>query len=211
MTEVLVNLKTVVKILKQHKDFEPRCISRIADWEVFGRKACNFPARFIFRLVLQKMNEKKDKFAIEDDYIYLILVRIVYEKVENLIEISSSNLYSRLLEEAEQMKLSVHDFQRRYKNSRSVGMRLANIKEELMREFEVEIYQHPNGQRTYTFKQKSEEADEAPNSTAAPESAPNSGSPSELEPGAGLEKLSVAKPGEKTLKEKLEAIKKKKE
>jgi hypothetical protein len=178
MTEVLTNLNTVVKILKHHKDFEPRCISRIADWEVFGRKACGFPARFTFRLVLQMMNEKKDKFAIEDDYLYLILTRIVYEKGRDLIEKSPSELYSILFEEAKDMKLSLQDFQRRYKNSRSVGQRLAEIKEELGRELEVEIYKHPGGQRTYTFMKKIIEVDtdETPESGSAPETKPAIGS-----------------------------------
>ena len=182
MTEVLTNLNTVVKILKQHKDFEPRCISRIADWEVFGRKACGFPARFTFRLVLQMMNEKKDKFSIEDDYLYLILTRIVYEKGRDLIEKSPSELYSTLFEEAKDMKLSLQDFQRRYKNSRSVGQRLAEIKEELGRELEVEIYKHPGGQRTYTFMKKIIEVDtgETPESGSTHETEP-AGSPAETD------------------------------
>jgi len=201
MTEVLTNLNTVVKILKQHKDFEPRCISRIADWEVFGRKASGFPARFTFRLVLQMMNEKKDKFAIEDDYLYLILTRIVYEKGRDLIEQSPSELYSTLFEEAKDMKLSLQDFQRRYKNSRSVGQRLADIKEELGREFEVEIYKHPGGQRSYTFMKKIIEldTDETPESGSSPETRPD-GSPAETDD----QKLAKRK-----VRERIWAIKKK--
>ena len=194
MTEVLTNLNTVVKILKQHKDFEPRCISRIADWEVFGRKACSFPARFTFRLVLQMMNEKKDKFAIEDDYLYLILTRIVYEKGRDLIEQSPSELYSTLFDEAKDMKLSLQDFQRRYKNSRSVGQRLAEIKEELGRELEVEIYKHPGGQRTYTFMKKIIEVDtdETPESGSAPETEP-AGSPAETDEPRLMKRVLTAK------------------
>ena len=178
MTEVLTNLNTVVKILRRYKDFEPRCISRIADWEVFGRKVCGFPARFTFRLVLQMMNEKKDKLAVEDDYLYLILTRIVYEKGLDLKEYSPSELYSTLFDEAKNMKLSLQDFQRKYKNSRSVGQRLAEIKEELMREFEVEIYKHPGGQRTYTFMKKiiDVDTDETPESGSVPETEPAVGS-----------------------------------
>jgi len=110
MTEVLVNLNSIVKVLRLWKNYEPRCVSRIADWEVFGLKMCGFAARFIFRLVMEMMNEKKDKFAIDEDPLYLILVRIVYENGEELKEVPSSDLYSRFLEEGGKMKLNLHDF-----------------------------------------------------------------------------------------------------
>jgi hypothetical protein len=165
------------------------------------------------------MNEKKDKFAIEDDYLYLILTRIVYEKNQDLIERSASDLYSTLLDEAKDMKLSLSDFQRRYKNSRSMGMRLANIKEELAREFAVEIFKRPNGQRAYTFLKKFEEEEssagtdliEAPETVITSESSPDSSNPSETEPVAGPVEADKPKLAGKALRAKIEACKRRAE
>ena len=214
MTEVLVNLNSVVKILGLNKGFEPRCISRIADWEMFGRKVCNwFPERFLFRLVMQSMNEKKDKFAIEDDYLYLILMRIVYEKNEPLIEMTPVDLYARLLEEAEYMKLNLVYFKRRYHSARSVGKRLSNIKEELMRDFDVDFCDHPNGKRTYSFNRKKDVDEDSAErkifdelaSAVTPEFADISSNPDEIEPGADIDELREA---ENRKKQRLADLKK---
>jgi hypothetical protein len=153
MTEVLTNLNTVVFMLACEgvEKREPlRCISRIADWETFGRKICNGPAGFLFRLVMQNMNEKKDRFTIEDDYLYLILFHLVYEKNESIEKLTSSKLFLRLSMEAEEMKLL--DFPRRYKSAVAMGRRLMAIKGELAREFELEYYRERSGQTVYTFR-----------------------------------------------------------
>ena len=65
-------------------------------------------------------------------------------------ELTAAQLYATLAVEAEAMYLS--DFQKRYKNPVSMGLRLAHTKKELGRWFEIEICKQPNGQRLYSFK-----------------------------------------------------------
>lgn len=165
MTEVLRNLNLVVLMLaydstcrqQDHRE-APRCISRIADWETFGRTICKGPAGFMFRMVMQMMNDKKDRFAIEDDYLYLILYHLVYEKNQPIIKLVSNELYSTLVITAEGMRLK--DFERKYKSAVSMAKHLAAIKRELEQEFEIEFYRAASGQTEYTFKRLHEWGDE---------------------------------------------------
>lgn len=40
MAEVLVNLNSIIELLKKQKGYSPGCTFRVADWETFGRKIC---------------------------------------------------------------------------------------------------------------------------------------------------------------------------
>jgi hypothetical protein len=66
MTEVMVNLNSVMKILQAEEDRRlrrgpdwepPRCISRVADWEYFRSTVCGWALRLLFQL--DKMSIKK--------------------------------------------------------------------------------------------------------------------------------------------------------
>ena len=38
MEEILINLNSIIQLLKIQQKIVPKCVSRIADWEQFGRK-----------------------------------------------------------------------------------------------------------------------------------------------------------------------------
>lgn len=163
MTEVLGNLTTVINILvleearKREPGYQPLpCISRLADWETLGRALCGHgPALLQFIYALELMNEKKDEFAIENADVYQVLNKIVIERQEKLGPSPASALYARLVDEAQVMKLK--DFQRHCKSPVSMGKWLANNRGELERQFKIDIFAYPNGQREYTIEARDDD------------------------------------------------------
>ncbi|MGA2363659.1 MAG: hypothetical protein ABSG73_14540 [Candidatus Aminicenantales bacterium] len=95
------------------------------------------------------MNEKKDLFAVEDDYFYLILRYVIYDKRERIRSLSPQDLYKLMVDNAEEMKLK--DFQKYYKSPMSMAKHLANIKGELAREFTMDIFTRADHQREYSL------------------------------------------------------------
>lgn len=159
MTEILINLNSIIKLLKCQQNYVPDCVSRMADWETFGRKvAIGFPWGAVFRIIMEKMNEEKDKFGLEDDYLFVILRSLVIEKEQKIDNKSMSELYAMLEQEAESLKIK--DFSRRYKSPISIGKRLANIKDELSRDFLFISDLAPSNLRYYTIVKKQGEDDE---------------------------------------------------
>jgi hypothetical protein len=160
MTEVLTNLNSIIKILLLDQgdkndagdNWRPhRCLSRLGDWETFGTKICSPALVEIFQSAVQQMNKKKDEYVLEDDPIYEILRNKIYERKENIEDMSAQSLYSELLKTAELMK-NDKEFSKRYKNARSMARHIANIKNELEREFHIEIIEGSSRKKTYTFK-----------------------------------------------------------
>jgi hypothetical protein len=150
MAEVLINLNSIVKLLKILRHFVPNCITRIADWEMFGRKvAPGFPWAFMFKGIFEKLNAEKDKFGLEDDYLYLLLNDIIYVKGQSLCDYSARGLYHLLAEEAERSKIT--EFQKIYKGPVSLGKRINHIKEELGSVFNFRSYIGSHNVRYYTF------------------------------------------------------------
>jgi len=159
MEEVLLNSNLIVKCLKQLKRQEVECVSRIADWETFGKKiVIGFPWGLMFQIIMEKMNAEKDVFGLEDDYIYIILKHIIYEKEEVIEEVTAGELYTLLEVAAEE--LNIKDFTKRYKSSISVGKRIGQIKDELSREFYFELEWPLSMVRHYTIKPKVEQGEE---------------------------------------------------
>jgi len=150
MEEVLVNLNPIITLLKRQKDYSPTCTFRVADWETFGRKIClGFPWGLYFKLIMDVMNEEKDKFALEDDPLCILLEDIVIAGGEYIEDLSSSELYIKLEKRAETLKMK--DFTKRYKSPRSMGMRIRNVEDELGRIFEVEIRPVRANVKLYSF------------------------------------------------------------
>jgi len=150
MTEVLVNLNSIIRLLRRRDEWNPPCIFRIADWELFGRKVHNERNRDGFIEILEKMNKEKSKFGLEEDPLYLLLIHRVYDVGTTIVDKSASELYEILLELSETLKIK--DFSKRYKSPISLGRRLANIKEELKNEFDLEIRTERMRQKLYSFK-----------------------------------------------------------
>lgn len=150
MEEVLVNLNPIITLLKRQKHYSPSCTFRVADWETFGRKIhTSFPWSLYFKLIMDVMNEAKDKFALEDDPLYALLEDIVIANGEAIEDKSASELYIKLEKHAEELKMK--DFSRRYKSSISLGKRIKNVQDELRRVFYVEIRKGSSNVKLYSF------------------------------------------------------------
>ncbi|MFC2163623.1 hypothetical protein ACFLT2_01350 [Acidobacteriota bacterium] len=153
MAETLVNLNTIVELLRIQRDGIPQCTSRIADWETFGRKIWGGTAGLAFQQICQKQNVEKEEFGLEDDPLYILLSQEIYEDESPIIEKPTLKLYSGLIETAKAVEME-KEFTKRYKSSVSLGKRIANIREELERKFHVDIQKQANGLRLYTFTKK---------------------------------------------------------
>lgn len=152
LTETLINLNTIVKILKKEKDNIPECVSRTADWETFGRKIwCDFSGRTAFTTLLERQNEEKDYFSLEDDILYQLLDYYINEKGEELENESSRGIFYKLRDVAIDLGCE-REFERTYGSPRSIGKRLVNIQDELKKQFNLEIYGKKGKQKTYYIK-----------------------------------------------------------
>lgn len=185
MAEVLLNLNSVIRVLRAKRNISPECISRIADWEAFGRKVCD-DGDLAFQEIMARMNKTKDEFTIEDDLLYALLDEYVVNKGYVINGETAHELYERLVKWADDSK--IRDFSRRYKNPKSVAQRLAHIKDGLAQVMAVEIRDVRAGRKAYSFTQL---PDPPPPAAGTDEELPTElddlearSSPAELEPGA---------------------------
>jgi len=149
MSEVLINLNTIIKLLKTQKEYNPSGKSRIADFELFIKKVARGYENLFLRAILDKMTTTKDIFAIEGDPLYEILKIMIIEKGEVWSEISSSVLHQNLLAHADILK--IEDYRRRYKNPYAIGQRLKNIKDELNKVMKFNSYEGGGRIKYYSF------------------------------------------------------------
>lgn len=166
MTEVLVNLNSIVKLLRSFRGEEPQCVSRIADWEAFGRKICRGIWGATFTGIMETMNTEKGRFSLEDDYLYMVLKHIVIDNEQAIEDEAAIELYSRLKDQAEQIKL--RDFDKRYKSPGSIGKRLANIKDELNEVMVFKVRVGSGNKRLYSFLPQRQESEAAEADMAKP-------------------------------------------
>ena len=152
MTEVLVNLNTIVRILKDRKGKpESPCSCRmIADWESLVKKTCSvFPESLFLLQCMLKMRDRKSFFALEDEPLQWVLEEIVYRDNARLYKKSATDLYRELYAKAEAMK--VKDFSERYKNPKSLGKHLARLRPELEKEYEMVVESPRKAGHIYSF------------------------------------------------------------
>jgi hypothetical protein len=187
MAEVLVNLNSIIRILKAKRHMSPECVSRIADWEAFGRKVCD-DGDLAFPELMARMNKTKDEFTLEDDLLYALLDEYIVVKGYKVVGETANELYERLVKWADDLKIK--DFARRYKSPRAVAQRLSNIRDGLAQVMMVEVRSVRGGRKAYSFSQLPE-APPAPIEEAllSAEEAflkdlEERSSPAELEPGA---------------------------
>lgn len=155
LKEILVNLNSIVKLLKQRARWNPPGNFRLADWELFGKKIHSDENRNYFIRLLEKMNKEKTKFGLEEDPLYLILKNIIYELGRTIDNKSASELYELLEEWA--FSLKINDFTKRYRGPISLGIRLSNIKEELCEEFDFYTTKSHGNVKLYNFSRKEED------------------------------------------------------
>jgi hypothetical protein len=189
MAEVLANLNSVIRVLRAKRNISPECISRIADWEAFGRKVCD-DGDLAFQEIMARMNRTKDEFTIEDDILYSLLDEYVVNRGYVINGETAHELYERLVKWAEDNK--IRDFSRRYKSPKSVAQRLAHIRDGLAQVMAVEIRDVRAGRKAYSFSRFPDPPPPAARTDEEPTELDDleaRSSPAELEPGAfdGLE------------------------
>ena len=131
LTEVLMNLNTIVRILKTQRNAPqlPCACRMIADWESLAKKICSAsPENLLLRQCLLKMSARKSFFALEEEPLYWVLSEIIYKDEGTLEKRSATDLYGIFLEKARAMK--IEDFSERYKNPGSLGRRLSHLRPE---------------------------------------------------------------------------------
>jgi len=149
MSEIIINLNSIIKLLKIQKEHNPSGKSRIADFELFIKKIARGYENLFFRVILDKMTTTKDIFALEGDPLFEILKVIVIEKGDPISEVTSSVLHEKLSSWADILK--IEDYRRRYKNPHAIGARLKNIKDELNKVMEFNWHDRRAGIRYYYF------------------------------------------------------------
>jgi rubredoxin len=161
MTEVLVNLNTIVRILKDRKGKpEPPCSCRmIADWESLVKKMCpTWPAKLLLLQCMLKMKDRKSFFALEDEPLQWVLEEIIYHDNDRLYKMSTTLLYGKLYDKADAMKIK--DFSERYKNPKSLGKHLARLRPELEKEYAMVVASPRKAGHIYSFGPLKEDEDE---------------------------------------------------
>lgn len=166
--EYLVNLNSIVKLLKQKKEWNPPGNFRIADWELLGKKIHSEKSIKKFEELIEKMNRVKNKFSLEDDPLYILLKFLIYEQQEEIKGLLSRELYENLKQAAGNCRMN-NEFEKKYKNSMSLSKRLTNIRDELSDEFSIEIEKDAHGGvNRYSINAKKTERQNKNASEAAP-------------------------------------------
>jgi hypothetical protein len=163
MTEVLVNLNSVVAALKERRD-EPSwpCVSgMIADWEALLKKMCSvLPEALMLRECLWKMGARKVSFALEEEPVYWILRHIVYELSEHIEKQPMNELFGRFQRAA--MELGYGEFEKKYASAMSMSKRIKSLRRELEKEFRVEIETRKTAPALYSFGPLEESVERGP-------------------------------------------------
>lgn len=162
MAELLINLNSIIKLLRVQKDYNPSGKSRIADFELFIKKIARGYEGLLLRAVSEKMTTVKDIFALEGDPLYEVLNYIVNEEREIIEPMSASQLHEKLLTKADIIRMK--DYQQRYKSPVALGKRLKNIQSELNKVMEFKRLPVRSHVNLYSFQshevEKTEEKEE---------------------------------------------------
>ena len=149
MSEVLINLNSIIKLLKMQKEYNPPGKSRIADFELFTKKISRDYERSLLRVTSEDMTTTKDIFTLEGDPLYEILNYTVNEQWGVIENISSYDLHERNLTTADILKMA--DYKKRYKSPLSLAKRLNSIKDELNKVMIFKTWMERARQRKYSF------------------------------------------------------------
>ena len=168
MTEVLVNLQSIVAMLWSYREFDPENPLNItATWSSFGQKITSwFGSRLMFRKTIAKMVRKKQETLLDDDPLWWVLQYCLFERrTEPGVEeggedidqpMTTAALHQFLFARADDMKI-LREFKYRYESARTLGMRLVSIKEELAKRIEVEETPWHSNLKRWTFRKKQKE------------------------------------------------------
>jgi hypothetical protein len=123
--EILVNLNSIVQLLRERRDWNPPGIFRIADWELWAKKVHDEAGQAYLTLLLERMNKEKARFGLEDDPLFILLRQLCFDQGVKIEALTGGQLYDRLA------GLDDKDFTRRYKTAIGMSKRLNNVLEEL--------------------------------------------------------------------------------
>jgi len=181
MTEVLVNLRSIVALLKYWKTARFTNPSNItAAFSLFGQKVTSvMDSKWLFRRTLAKMVAKKGKTLLEDDPFWRVLRYHLFEKPhwaegktepvhgEEIVPRLPHELFTLLSETAEEMKLK--EFFWRYKNADTIGLAINKFRTDLEKEIKVIEIKGSSRQRLVGFGWKPEEQQAASAEEQLPE------------------------------------------
>jgi len=160
--ELLVNLNSIIHLLRSQRNYSPPCVFRVADWETFVRKICvGYPWEEYYNNIAEKMNIEKDKFTLEDDPLYILLENRVIVDNNYIEDKSASELFEILGKDAEGQRMYIL-FHKWYKSPISMGKRIKNVKDELRRVFVVETRPGGHNITLYSFRPLGEKREENP-------------------------------------------------
>ena len=128
--EILTNLNSIVRLLREKRDWNPPGIFRIADWELWGKKVHDDAGQAYFTYILEKMNREKARFGLEDDPLYSLLRKLCFDQGEKIDGVTAAELHNKL-------SPLDKDFERRYKTGIGLGKRLNHVIEELGNDFDI--------------------------------------------------------------------------
>lgn len=165
MTEILVNLKSVVALIQRYRRFSPENPPNItASWASFAQKVTAWAGtRVMLRRTFSKLVAKKADALLDADPLWWVLEYILINKETNIEPISTATLYQMLVSTAEDMEI-LREFKQRYSDVSTLGKHLVNIQEELSKRVDVETAMARSRIRLWGFKAREEMARERPKS-----------------------------------------------
>jgi len=152
-------------------------------------------------------------FSLEEDYLFILLNKIVYDDNKKIENKSASELYSLFCETAEEIK-AIKDFQKKYKSHTALGKRIANMKEDLEKLFKIDVIAGRKSMYNIgPLVEKDEEKESNEEKTEGVDAQESASNESEVVGSGGTNPIAEEnneKPPEPSLRDRIDAIKKRK-
>jgi hypothetical protein len=169
MTEILVNLNHMVRILRIQKGwqdslgdkFRPKgCLTRLGDWESLSMAVSNFETRYQFKKALKAMSKKKVAIVLEESLFFEVLMDHL-ESGGTLRNVPAQEVYNRLNNHSIKLGLAT-EFSRQYKTAKSMMRHVAAIAAHLREEIDFPKPTELRGRkRLWTVKLKGDDRPDA--------------------------------------------------
>ena len=134
---VIHKLQKFIKYLQEKQNESYKVDFRMADFAVFALKTAENKAELEkLKKIFAQMIKIQSEFTLKDDVLYLILKDFVKDKENKGKKFTSAELYKAFKQKAEVLDL-LKAFEFVYKNPKSVGTRIKNIKDNISDEILV--------------------------------------------------------------------------
>lgn len=152
--EMLINLNSIVRLLRSKADWNPPSSMRIADWDLFCKKVHSARSLETYSGIVRVVTARKDRFSLKDDPFYETLRDVVYDRGQSLVRLSAKDLYDQLHEAAKKSGLD-HSFTSLYRSPLALAHRISHVTDELGSEFDVVVSEQSHGKtKLYSFSRK---------------------------------------------------------